>query len=125
MRPHQAGELRAGDLVYLFCAERHIKLLDRIYAGSPPGDEREFLGDFSLAPDTGIDALAQRYGLVVPPDLQGRTLKESIGLRLRGRAELGDRIALGPFELIVRDINADGEIVEVGLLLDDADAAGR
>jgi potassium/hydrogen antiporter len=124
-RPHQAGELRKGDLVYVFCSERHIVLLDRIYAGSPAGDEREFLGDFSLSPDTAVDGLAERYGIPVPADLRGKSLKEGISQRLLGRVELGDRIALGPFELIVRDISSEGEIMEVGLLLDNPDAAGR
>jgi cell volume regulation protein A len=125
MRLHQAGALREGDLVYLFCAEQHVKLLDRIYAGSPAGDEREFLGDFSLAPDVQVDSLAERYGLPVPADLAGKTLRDAIGARLQGRAELGDRVAFGPFELIVRDLNADGDILEVGLLLDNPDAVSR
>lgn len=125
LRPHQAGEFRPGDLVYLFCAARHIKLLDRIYAGSDAGDEREFLGDFSLAPDTVIDTLAQRYGLPVPPDLAAQTLRETFALRLRGQPELGDRVPLGPYELIVRDLDADGAILEVGLLLDNPDFVGR
>lgn len=125
MRAHQAGELRAGDLVYLFCAEQHVRLLDRIYAGSPAGDEREFLGDFSLAPDVTVDSLAERYGIPVPADLSGKTLRDAIAARLKGKAELGDRVALGPFELIVRDLDAEGEILEVGLLLDNADAVLR
>lgn len=125
MRFHQAGGLRAGDLVYLFCAARNLKLLDRIYAGSPAGDEREFLGDFSLAPDVTVASLAERYGIAVPPDLADKTLREAMGARLRGQAELGDRIRLGPFDLVVRDIGADGEILEVGLLLDDPDAVSR
>jgi potassium/hydrogen antiporter len=125
MRVHQAGPLREGDLVYLFCAERHLRLLDRIYAGSPAGDERAFLGDFSLPPDTLVDALAERYGLPVPQDLAGLSLRDALFARLHGRVELGDRVALGPFELIVRDLGAEGEILEVGLLLDDPDAARR
>jgi potassium/hydrogen antiporter len=125
MRPHQTGGLREGDLVYLFCAARHLRLLDRVYAGTPPSDERMFFGDFSLPPDARLDDVATRYGIAVPPDLAGRTLREAIGERLHGRVELGDRIALGPFELIVRDLNAEGEIVEVGLLLSDPDVIGR
>lgn len=125
MRFHQAGSLREGDLVYLFCADRHIPLLDRIYAGSPAGDEREFLGDFSLAPDVTVDSLAERYGISVPPQLRGRTLRDAIALELGGRAELGDRIALGSLELIVRDLDAEGSILEVGLLLDNPDAVRR
>lgn len=125
MRWHQAGALREGDLVYLFCAERHVKLLDRIYAGSPAGDEREFLGDFSLAPDVSVDSVGERYGIAVPPDFAGKTLREAIVARLQGRAELGDRVVLGPLELIVRDIGAEGEILEVGLLLDNPDAVRR
>lgn len=125
MRFHQAGALRAGDLVYLFCAERHIKLLDRIYAGTPAGDEREFLGDFSLPPDVLVDSVAERYGIPVPDDLVRKTLREAITTRLSGRAELGDRVALGPFELIVRDLDGEGQILEVGLLLDNPDAVLR
>ncbi|MBI2384340.1 MAG: potassium/proton antiporter [Gammaproteobacteria bacterium] len=125
MRPHQAGDLKPGDTVYLFCAERHIKLLDRIYAGSPAGDERLFLGDFSLPPEITVNSVAERYGLPVPPDLSNKTLRDAFAHRLRGRAELGDRIPLGSFELIVRDISAEGDILEVGLLLDNPDAARR
>ncbi len=125
LRPHQAGELQADDLVYLFCAERHVKLLDRIYAGTPAGNEREFLGDFSLEPGVIVDTITQRFGLPLPPDLAGKTLREAFALRLRGKVELGDRIPLGSFELIARDLNPEGEILEVGLLLDNADNARR
>ncbi|MGH8481776.1 MAG: potassium/proton antiporter, partial [Nevskiaceae bacterium] len=125
MRFHQAGALREGDLVYLFCADRHLKLLDRIYAGSPAGDERLFFGDFSLAPDTLADALAERYGLPLPRNLAGKTLREVVAARLQGRAELGDRVGFGPFELIVRDIDAEGQVLEIGLLLDNPDAVSR
>ncbi len=125
LRPHQAGEFKAGDLVYLFCSERLVKLLDRIYSGSPAGDEREFLGDFSLEPGVAVDSIAQRFGLPLPPDLAGKTLREAFAIRLRGQVELGDRVPLGSYELIVRDLSAEGEILEVGLLLDNADAARR
>jgi cell volume regulation protein A len=125
LRPHQAGDLLEGDLVYLFCAERHVRLLDRIYVGKDSGDSRDFLGDFSLPPDTSIDSVAARFGIPVPPDLMGKTLREAFASRLRGGAELGDRIPLGPFELIVRDLGNDGHLEEIGLLLDDPDLVRR
>ncbi len=125
MRPHQAGELEAGDLIYLFCAERHLRLLDNIYAGKELLNDREYRGDFSLMPGATINSVADRYGIPVPADLHNCTLEQAFQRRLRGRVELGDRLPLGPYELIVRDISRDGDIVEVGLLIDDPDAAWR
>lgn len=125
LRPHQAGELHAGDLVYLFCAERNLKLLDNIYAGKDVLNDRELRGDFSLMPGATINSVADRYGIAVPADLHNCTLEQAFQRRLRGRVELGDRLPLGPYELIVRDISRDGDIVEVGLLIDDPDAAWR
>lgn len=125
LRPHQAGELTPGDTVYLFCAERHVPLLDRIYTAVDLVDERDFLGDFSLPPDTKADSIAKRFGLSLPHDMQGKTLRDIFNERLRGRIELGDRIPIGPFELIVRDLSAEGVVEEVGLLLDDPDLVRR
>ena len=125
MRPHQAGELEAGDLIYLFCSERHLRLLDNIYAGKELSNDREYRGDFSLMPGATINSVADRYGIAVPADLHNCTLEQAFQRRLRGRVELGDRLPLGPYELIVRDISRDGDIVEVGLLIDDPDAAWR
>lgn len=125
MRPHQAGQLEPGDLIYLFCAERHLRLLDNIYAGKELVNDREYRGDFSLMPGTTINSVADRYGIPVPLDLHNCTLEQSFQRRLRGRVELGDRLPLGPYELIVRDISRDGDIVEIGLLIDDPDAAWR
>ena len=117
--------MHAGDLVYLFCAERNLKLLDNIYAGKDVLNDRELRGDFSLMPGATINSVADRYGIAVPADLHNCTLEQAFQRRLRGRVELGDRLPLGPYELIVRDISRDGDIVEVGLLIDDPDAAWR
>ena len=125
LRPHQAGALEPGDTVYLFCAERHIRLLDRIYAAVDTVDARDFLGDFSLPPDASADSIARRFDIDLPPDMRGKTLREVFRDRLRGSVELGDRVPLGPFELIVRDISPEGVVEEVGLLLDDPDIVRR
>lgn len=125
LRPHQAGALRAGDTVYLFCAERHLRLLDRIYTAVDTVDARDFLGDFSLPPDASVDSIAKRFDISLPQDMRGKTLREVFTERLRGGLELGDRVPLGPFELIVRDISAEGVVEEVGLLLDDPDIVRR
>ena len=37
--------------------------------------------------------------------------------RLGGKAEIGDRVALGPMELIVRETDDSGAIVSAGLVL--------
>ncbi|MBY8964535.1 potassium/proton antiporter [Algiphilus sp. NNCM1] len=125
LRPHQAGALQANDTVYLFCAEHHIRLLDRIYATSHGLDARQWLGDYSLPPDALVEPIAQRFAIALPPDLKGLTLREVFEQRLRGRIELGDRVPLGEFALIVRDLSGEGTIEEVGLLVDDPETVGR
>lgn len=125
LRPHQAGALQASDTVYLFCAEHHVRLLDRIYASSRGLDARQWLGDYSLPPDALVEPVAERFVIALPADLKGLTLRQVLEKRLRGRIELGDRVPLGDVALIVRDLGPDGAIEEVGLLVDDPETVGR
>lgn len=125
LRPHQAGALQASDTVYMFCAEHHVRLLDRIYATSHGLDARQWLGDYSLPPDALVEPVAQRFAIALPADLKGLTLRQVFEKRLRGRMELGDRVPLGDFALIVRDLGPEGALEEVGLLVDDPETVGR
>jgi cell volume regulation protein A len=45
------------------------------------------------------------------------TIGELMTARLGGRAEYADRVAVGPVELIVRDVE-DGKVVSVGVSLE-------
>ncbi len=118
MRPQYAGRIQAGDHVYLFTSPRNIRLLDRLFA-SPARlqeDDKEFFGEFYIDTAQALGQLAQAYGVELAADPA-----TPIGIflldRLGGRAEVGDRVALGPIELIVRDTDESGAVTAAGLAL--------
>jgi len=121
MRYQYAGRLQENDLVYMFVAPQYIRLLDRLFA-SPmklSEDDAEFFGRFALDPKKPLSALVEAYQLRSVPE---RHLNSLIGEfmihRLGGTAEVGDRVTCGDVDLIVREVSANGEIVEVGLAVD-------
>ncbi|MCA1492312.1 potassium/proton antiporter [Sinorhizobium alkalisoli] len=123
MRYQYAGHLQKNDLVYMFVAPQYIRLLDRLFA-SPKRlsqDDAEFFGRFTLDPKKPLSLLVDAYDLQSVPE---RHLNNSIAdfmvQRLGGTAEVGDRVACGEVDLVVRDVRADGEIAEVGLAVDQA-----
>jgi cell volume regulation protein A len=116
---HRAGRLQAGDQVYIFTAPRRVRLLDRLFA-SPVAlaeDDRDFFGDFSLQPDAPLGEIASLYGAAVPPALADRPVGGYLAQAFAGGPEVGDRLPMGPVELIVRSVDEDGAVAEVGLAL--------
>jgi cell volume regulation protein A len=100
MRPQYAGRIEAGDYVYLFASPRNIRLLDRLFA-SPAivrDDDKDFFGEFYIDTRHTMGELAHAYGI----ELQAEPTAP-IGAymldRLGGRAEVGDRVAIGFLEL--------------------------
>ncbi|WP_082537372.1 MULTISPECIES: potassium/proton antiporter [unclassified Aureimonas] len=120
MRYQYAGRLQAGDYVYLFISPRYPRLLDRLFA-SPVAvgpDDADFFGEFTVNPAKPARVLADAYGLVIAENLRERSVAEMMTELLGGRAEYGDRVPLGPVELIVRDTDEAGLITDVGLSLE-------
>lgn len=122
-----AGRLQAGDLVYIFVPDRYPRLLDRLFASKAEVDpeDSEFFGAFAVDPRRPAADIEAAYA----PGLSEQEVQLSIGElmreRLGGRAEYGDRIGLGPIELIVRDVDDKGEISAVGLSLEPPAAQAR
>jgi cell volume regulation protein A len=118
MRPQFAGRLQAGDHVYLFASPRNIRLLDRLFA-SPARveeDDKDFFGEFYIDTSHSLGELAQAYG-VEPPGDPATPIGAFMVERLGGHAEVGDRVAIGFLELIVRDTDDSGAITAAGLAL--------
>ena len=117
MKYQDAGRLVSGDHVYIFVPDRYPRLLDRLFASptevSP--DDADFFGAFALDPSHMASELEVNYS----PGLTEAELKLNIGQlmlqHLGGRAEYADRVTVGPIELIVRDVDDDGNIASVGL----------
>jgi cell volume regulation protein A len=117
IRSMRLDRLRAGDVLYVFVRPHRIPLLDRLIASPKPPEpgDREFFGEFEVAPETPIDELAAFYGAVVKQEKRGRSTRAFLEREFGDAVEVGDRIGLGPIELVVRRLDDNRHIVEVGL----------
>jgi cell volume regulation protein A len=120
MRVHAAGRLQPGDDVYIFTPPQQVRLLDKLFASPATVDQmdRQFYGDFSLAPNAKLTDVAESYGFTVDPGDRGLTVADILGREFRGGVEVGDRITYGPVEFIVRSVDPAGQITELGLALE-------
>lgn len=123
MKFQHAGPLRVGDNVYVFIAPRFVRLLDRLFAGPTQveSDDRDFFGMFDLDPTQSISALTATYGFTLPEGAAGASIAEFISSQVGGRAEVGDRVALGRVELVVRQVDDAGNTVAAGLAIAEED----
>ena len=115
-----AGRLLAGDNVYIFVADRYPPLLDRLFARPVEFDpeDSELFGAFSLDPNRSAAEIEAAYAPGLSDEEKKMTIAELVRERLAGRPEYGDRAAIGPIELIVRDVDEEGDITAIGLSLE-------
>jgi cell volume regulation protein A len=111
--------LQAGDRVYLLVAPRQVPLLDKLF-GKMKDDvatEVGLYGDFTIAPEVTAKALRDSYDLPVNGLDDDHTVAELFRREFHSDLEIGDRLHLGPIDLIVREIE-DGRITSVGISLE-------
>ena len=127
LRIHNAGRLQPGDMVYIFAAPQNIKLLDRLFAGRTDLKltDRDFFGDFSVRPDLMIKDLAKVYGFEVKEADAERTLATLFKREFRDGMEIGDRMRYGLIELIVRRLDDEDQVSEVGVSIEPAETPAR
>lgn len=120
MRYQYAGRLQPGDRVYIFIAPRYTRLLDRLFASPVPleADDKEFFGEFTVDPERPVKELAETYDVDLDGADPDTPIAALIERRLGGRAEIGDRVACGSVELVVREVEEDGLIKRVGLAIE-------
>ncbi|TXH05171.1 MAG: potassium/proton antiporter [Nevskiaceae bacterium] len=114
------GVLEAGDYVSLLAAERDLERLDTVFQArrQRPGADakrQQYFGEFTIALDATAQDLAMHYGLSIPEGSERQTVGELL-LRFLPRPVVGDRLRLGPVELVVRRME-DGALREVGIRL--------
>lgn len=114
-----AGRLQAGDRVYLLTSSRRIALLDRLFGTRRPLAEEDhaFFGDFVLSPDATLGGIAAMYGVPIPDDQHDQTLRALFEKEFRTNFAIGDRLALGPVELVVRAVENES-ITSIGLAVE-------
>lgn len=119
LRYEVAGPLREGDQVYIVTATEHIRLLDQLFARpAEHADSASLFGDFSLDPAASMTDLATVYGFELPSDIGDLSVGSILEAAFGGDIEEGDRISVGPVDLIVRRLDDDHDISEVGLALE-------
>ena len=117
---HHAGRLQTGDQVYIFTPPQQVRLLDRLFATPArlAEDDRDFFGDFTLNAGAPLAEVAESYGFALPDPGETRTVGAFLQDAFGGRVEIGDRLPVGGVELIVRAVDDENEVTEVGLALE-------
>ncbi|WP_430471820.1 potassium/proton antiporter [Thalassospira lucentensis] len=119
LRPHSAGPIQGGDQVYIITPPRHVELLDQLFAGPAEGaNDVELFGDFSFPATTQIADIGRLYGFAVEEDDIDLTVADILERDLSDTLELGDRIAYGTVELIVRRTDDEHGVTDVGLAVE-------
>ena len=123
---HTVRSLREGDIVYLFASSQKVGLLDRLFAGTHElqDDDSEFWGDMGLSPDVTVQAMAEMYGLPLDLKLANQTLGSLFAREYGDNVDFGDRLRLGPIELVVRRVE-HGAATELGLAFQPSAASSR
>jgi cell volume regulation protein A len=127
MSPSEAQPLRQGDYLYLLAPPEKAQALDRFFVDMPPPatPDPRLLGDFFVAGDVMLGALADIYGLTIAPETAELPLAKYIAEEVKRRPRQGDVLPLGPIALLVHRVS-DGRVTSVGLRLpeDEAPPAG-
>jgi cell volume regulation protein A len=114
-----ALRIATGDILYLLVREESVERISALFAARPlpePLAQRRFFGDFTLDPDAPLDEVCAIYGVTPPAELAGLGLAEVFARRIKGVPVVGDRVALGEIELVVKETEGKA-IAKVGLVL--------
>lgn len=117
---HAAKGLKPGDTVFLFARPERVPHLDRLFASAAPAAEADsrFFGDFALEPGAHMKDLALLYGLPVEAADLEMTAADWLVRELGHAPGIGDRVPLGEVELIVRALDWNDHISEIGLAVE-------
>ena len=119
--PDEIGRLADGDRAILLSDAAQLPALDGLFAAragscAHPATESLF-GEFSFDGSAPLGAIAHLYDLSVPEADRATPVGDFLERRLGGKAVVGDRLAQGGIELVVRDM-AGTRITRVGIELE-------
>ncbi|MBU0725978.1 MAG: potassium/proton antiporter [Alphaproteobacteria bacterium] len=110
--------LYPGDYVLLLCPPEEALAADKLFSGRRGYARREVrLGDFVFAGTKKMGSLADEYDLPVNRQQRDLTVGQLLANLLPNSPSIGDRVAIGTVELVIRAIQ-DEQITEVGLVLE-------
>jgi len=116
LSPHNSGRPQPGDHIYILTTTEYVELLDRLFAGPTEGaTDPALYGEFVIDAEAPLGMIAATYGATVAPADMELTVRDYLRRGLAGDIEQGDRLSLGPVDIIVRRVSDEHEIGEVGL----------
>jgi cell volume regulation protein A len=118
LTPAEAEPVRQGDYLYLLAPPERAQVLDRFFVDmpAPAAPDPHLLGDFFVAGDVTLGAVAEIYGLTIAPADAATTLADYFSARLAHMPKSGEVLPLGAIELVVHDV-AQRRVSAVGLRL--------
>jgi cell volume regulation protein A len=123
--PEEAAPVRAGDHVYFLAPPDRVQALDRFFVEQPSSSlDAGLVEDFFVPGEASLGALAEIYGLAIPPDQSAATLANHFAEYFARPPRAGDAIRLGPVALVAHTVT-DGRVVTVGLQLAEPDPVPR
>jgi cell volume regulation protein A len=114
----EAEPVREGDHVYLLAPPEKATALDRFFIDmpAPTTPDPQLLGDFYVAGDASMEAIAEIYGQPLADEDKALTVTTYFARRIGGRARKGDIVTLGAISLVATDAPA-GTVTRAGLRL--------
>ncbi len=119
--PQPDLQLQASDWLAVASDSQAATDIGKLLAAKAPDHlaPRSFFGDFTLAGDALLADLEAVYGLEIDPELKDLSLSQVIAQRHRGHPVVGDRVAVGPVQLVVMAMVGD-RVTQVGMKLPEA-----
>lgn len=114
--PHEGLPLAPGDYAYFLAPPGDVYRLDWLFADRAEAREaeQEMFGAFALPGDAPLGELAAFYGLPVPAKYAQFSAAQLFETRFDGAPQIGDRLSLGPAQLIARSLQ-DERVSQVGI----------
>ena len=123
----EAGAVRQGDHVYFLAPPDRVQALDRFFAERPTqaSADAALVEDFFVPADVTLGALAEIYGLTIPPQDAGTVLADYFqAYFIKHPPRPNDAIPLGSVKLVAHTVT-DGRVVTVGLQLAEPEPVPR
>ncbi|KAA3625970.1 MAG: potassium/proton antiporter [Proteobacteria bacterium] len=123
VRDYRQERLTVGDQLLVLVPSAVAEVLDRILTSEKIPErlrDTNFYGEFVLDANATLRAIADAYGIALSVDDDTTTLNEQFHREFKHGPVVGDRLSLGPLELVVRETE-EGEVIRVGLKIGTGD----
>jgi len=127
LTPEEAATVRQGDHVYFLAPPDRVQALDRFFAErqAQASPDAGLVEDFFVPGDVTLGALAEIYGLTIPPEDAGTVLADYFAAYfIKHPPRPNDAIPLGPVKLVAHTVT-DDRVVTVGLQLAEPEPVPR